>query len=86
MAKKKRPVKPSGTPPEPNFTNYSRDGELNGSAVHRWTCNGADGMSCGWHATRIGGQQAINSGAAEAQRHKCYNSSNDSWKQRGDLE
>jgi hypothetical protein len=86
MAKKKRPAKASGTPPEPNFTNYSREGQVNGKAVHVWTCNGADGMSCGWHATRIGGQQAINSGAAEAQRHQCYDSSKDSWSDRKDLQ
>ena len=68
-------------PQEPNLVNYKREGVLNGKAVHGWSC-----MGCGWHATRIGGPKAKNSGEGEAFRHKCYDSSKDSWSDRKDLQ
>ena len=66
---------------DPNLTNYKRDGVVNGKAVHSWQC-----MGCPWHATRIGGVKAKNSGQGEADRHQCYDSSKDAQKGRKDLE
>jgi hypothetical protein len=68
-------------PKEPNFTNYKFNGPVNGLGSHSWNC-----LGCNWTHSVLGGRLEQNRGQRKADSHACYNSSNDSWKQRKDLE
>jgi hypothetical protein len=64
-----------------NDTIYSNGGEFNGRGVHKWHC-----LGCNWTHQELGGLKDKNRGQRKADNHACYNSANDSWKQRKDLE
>jgi len=56
-------------------------GKINGLSTHSWTC-----MDCGKHITKVGGASAIRAGKKEAYNHDHVDTSNDSWKERKDLQ
>jgi hypothetical protein len=64
-----------------NNTVYSSGGEFGGLGVHNWHC-----LGCQWTHTTVGGRKEQSAGQSKAESHKCYNSANDPWKQRKDLE
>jgi hypothetical protein len=64
-----------------NDTVYTKAGVVNGKGLHKWHC-----LSCPWTHTEMGGRKEQTRGQNKAENHRCYNSDNDSWKQRKDLE
>jgi hypothetical protein len=64
-----------------NDTIYTSGGEIGGLGLHKWHC-----LSCPWTHTTTGGLQGKNAGQRKADAHRCYNSANDSWSERKDLQ
>lgn len=64
-----------------NDTVYTSGGEIGGLGLHKWHC-----LSCPWTHTTTGGVQGKDAGQRKADAHRCYNSANDSWSERKDLQ
>jgi hypothetical protein len=64
-----------------NDTVYTSGGEVGGLGLHKWHC-----LSCPWTHTTTGGAKGKNAGQRKADSHRCYNSANDSWSERKDLQ
>ena len=60
---------------------YNTVGKFNGLTQHSWTCS-----NCGRHTVKLGGSSAKRAGQKEANNHTCVDTSNDSWRDRKDLQ
>jgi len=64
-----------------NDTVYTFGGEVGGVGLHKWHC-----LSCPWTHSTTGGRKNQDAGQRKAEAHRCYNSANDSWSTRKDLQ